>query len=167
MHGLLGLNAPAWMFYRTHRRRAMCWKACGLPIAGSLEGVFHGAGGTAPTRQRPSLTGVAGLGGSRPGGLDGPDATVVATGEPGHATGARMGRALPRSLAKSFEQRCARMVVEAFAYHEARPPVQAPRPGRRGRQRPRPARSLVLRLRNCQASGMRCLHEPEVAFTRN
>ena len=54
-----------------------------------------------------------------------------------------------------------------MTYHEAEPPLAAPRPKRRGRKKRLPGHNLALRLRDCRESMRRFLHESAVPVTPN
>ena len=76
-------------------------------------------------------------------------------------------RELRPALLALIERRYAQGVAEALAYHEAQPPLVAPQPKRRGPKKRRPGHNLALRLRDCQESVLRFLHESAVPFTHN
>ena len=77
------------------------------------------------------------------------------------------GIALPRSLLERLERRYDQLVGEALAYHEALPPLQLAKPGRRGRKKRRPGHNLARRLRDRRESVLRCLRDVTVPFTNN
>ena len=74
---------------------------------------------------------------------------------------------LPRSLLERIRRRYDRLLEEALAYHRALPPLQAPRPGRRGRKKRRPGHNLARRLEARKESVLRFLTDFSVAFTNN
>ena len=96
-----------------------------------------------------------------------PDAAVATAANLAVRLARKLQRELRPSLVERIERRYAQVVVDALANHEAQLPLAAPQPKRRGRQKHGPMHNLALRLRNCQDSVLRFLHEPAILFTHN
>jgi transposase len=60
-----------------------------------------------------------------------------------------------------------RILAQGLAFHEAQPPLDAARAGKRGRVRRRPGHNLLLRLRAHKDDALRFLTNPDVPFTNN